>query len=432
MNDSFDVLDPDEPAVAPRQGSAAVPDGPPAPAEGSDSDHRALGQRLDLFHFRDEAPGMVFWLPRGLVLYRLLEAAVREQSQAQGYAEVRTPQILRRPVWEASGHWQHFFDGMFRVEDQSCEAAIKPVSCPGHIFLVKRRPPSYRELPLRLCELGVVHRDEPGGTLHGLLRVRQFTQDDGHIFCTEEQAEDEVLRFCAAVEPFYRAFGFADVRVALSTRPDERAGADAVWDRSEAALVAVLERMGIPYRRQPGAGAFYGPKLEFVLHDNRGREWQCGTIQFDLVMPERFDLTYVDATGARRRPVMLHRALYGSLERFLGILLEHHGSHLPAWLAPTQVALLPVAAAHREAARALAAKLGAAGLRAQLFDDESLGKRVALAHDQAVPFQAVLGARELAEGTVSLRVGAEQRNLSVGAFLEAMAVACAPPSFAVP
>lgn len=397
----------------------------------SDNDHRDLGQRLDLFCFREEAPGMVFWLPRGLVLYRILEDAIRQQSRAHGYQEVRTPQIMRRPVWEASGHWQHFFQGMFRVDDQSCEAAVKPVSCPGHIYIVKRRPPSHRELPIRICELGMVHRDELGGTLHGLLRVRQFTQDDGHIFCTEEQAEAEVLRFCAAVEPFYRAFGFDRVRIALSTRPQDRAGNDELWDRSEAALLSVLDRMGVPYVRQPGAGAFYGPKLEFVLADSRGREWQCGTIQFDLVMPERFDLAYIDRAGQRRRPVMLHRALYGSLERFLGILLEHHGARLPAWLAPVQVAILPVGEAQSQSALALAQDLQARGIRCVQLSEDTLGKRIALAHDRAIPFQAVLGAREIAHGKVALRSRDGQTEIERGAFPSEIADRCQAPSFSV-
>ncbi len=400
-----------------------------SPPANDHNDHREIGQRLDLFCFREEAPGMVFWLPRGLVLYRLLEEAIRQHSHAFGYQEVRTPQIMRRPVWEASGHWQHFFDGMFRVEDQACEAAVKPVSCPGHIFIAKRRPPSYHELPLRFCELGVIHRDEPGGTLHGLLRVRQFTQDDGHIFCTEEQAEAEVLRFCDSVAPFYRAFGFHDVRVALSTRPEDRAGHDELWDRSEAALVSVLEQMRVPYVRQPGAGAFYGPKLEFVLADNRGREWQCGTIQFDLIMPERFDLYYIDSAGQRQRPVMLHRALYGSLERFLGIMLEQHGSHLPPWFAPMQVAVLPVAAAQVHGAASLVEDLVAAGLRVTSLRHDSLAKRIALAHEQAIPFQAVLGARELAEGTVTLRQQMGQRTLPRSQMIAELVEQCQAPAF---
>ncbi|MCB9575323.1 MAG: threonine--tRNA ligase, partial [Kofleriaceae bacterium] len=277
---------------------------------------------------------MVFWHPRGLTLYRALEDAARRQLARGGYREVRTPQLLRVPVWQQSGHWDHFQAHMFGCGAGGTAAALKPVSCPGHIQLVRRAAPSWRDLPLRLAEMGLCHRDEPGGTLHGLMRLRQFTQDDGHVFCADDQVADEVARFCRDLPGFYRGFGFADVSVALSTRPDDRAGDDAWWDRAERELEAVVRDLGVPYVIQPGAGAFYGPKLEFVLHDRRGRAWQCGTIQLDLVLPRRFDLRYVDAGGARRHVVMLHRALYGSIERFLGVLLEHHGAALPAWLAP--------------------------------------------------------------------------------------------------
>jgi threonyl-tRNA synthetase len=395
-----------------------------------DDDHRAVAQRLDLLHFQEEAPGMVFWHPAGYQLYRQLEEAVRRVTAAQGYAEVRTPQILRRPVWEASGHWQHFAGGMFRIDDQSVAAAIKPVSCPGHCYLFGRRAPSYRELPLRLCELGLVHRDEPSGTLHGLMRLRQFIQDDGHIFCaTEEQARAEALRFCQSVPAFYRAFGLDDVSVALSTRPEQRAGDDALWDRAEAALEAVLRELGAPYVLQPGAGAFYGPKIEYTLRDRQGRDWQCGTIQLDLVMPGRFGLEYVDQSGERRPPVMLHRALFGSLERFLGVVLERHGSALPAWLAPLQLAVLPVSAEERPVAEAWAAGLTAAGLRVQVDGDDSLAKRIARAHARAVPFQAVLGPREAAAGSVTLRDRGGQAVLSQGAALDELARRCASPAF---
>jgi threonyl-tRNA synthetase len=396
-----------------------------------ENDHRALAQRLDLVHFQEEAPGMPFWHPRGLLLYRLLEEAARDELAAQGYLEVKTPQVLRRPVWEASGHWRHFAEGMFRIDDAACEAALKPVSCPGHVYVVKRRAPSYRDLPLRLAEFGVVHRDELGGALHGLLRLRQFTQDDGHVFCDEAGAGAEVERFCRGVRPFYAAFGFDDVSVALSTRPADRAGDDALWDRAEAELAAALDRLGEPYEVQPGAGAFYGPKLEYVLRDRKGQRWQCGTIQFDLVMPRRFDVRYVDARGERVHPVMLHRALYGSLERFLGIVLEHHGARLPAWLAPAQAVVLPVAEAQRPWAEEVAGALGAAGLRVALdARPESLARRVAEAHDDAAPFLAVVGAREAAARSVTLR-GREgpQEVLPLAAAVERLAGACARPAF---
>jgi threonyl-tRNA synthetase len=395
-------------------------------------DHRSLAQRLDLWHFQEEAPGMVFWHARGFLLYRLLEEAVRQVTAAQGYAEVRTPQILRRPVWEASGHWRHFAEGMFHVEDQAVPAAVKPVSCPGHLCLVQQRTPSYRELPLRFAELGLVHRDEPSGTLHGLMRLRQFTQDDGHIICAEDQAEAEALRFCQALPAFYRAFGFDQLSLALSTRPADRAGDDADWDRAEAVLESVLRRLGGPYQIQPGAGAFYGPKIEYALGDRLGRQWQCGTIQFDVAMPGRFDLQFVDASGQRRRPVMLHRALYGSLERFLAVLLEHHARALPPWLAPVQVAVLPLSDDQAPAAQALVGRLRAAGLRAQIDGDGTLSRRIAQAHAQAVPHQAVLGPREAAAASVTLRARDGQSTLPLEQAVARLAESCALPAFVSP
>ncbi|HEY0991618.1 MAG TPA: aminoacyl--tRNA ligase-related protein, partial [Kofleriaceae bacterium] len=286
-----------------------------APESGAEAllppdDHRALITRLDLCHFQDEAPGMVFWHPRGWTLYRLLEDAAREQVRSGGYREVRTPQVLRRAVWERSGHWGKFHDAMFAIGEGADEAALKPVSCPGHIQLVKRLAPSWRDLPLRIAEFGQCHRDEASGTLHGLMRLRQFTQDDGHIFCTGEQVAAEVERFCRELPAFYRRFGFDDVSIALSLRPDNHLGEPAWWDRAERELGEVVAGLGVPYVVQPGAGAIYGPKVEFVLRDRRDRPWQCGTIQLDFVMPQRFDVRYVDAGGERRHAVMLHRALF--------------------------------------------------------------------------------------------------------------------------
>ena len=395
-------------------------------------DHRALGARLDLFHMQEEAAGMVFWHPRGFVLYRLLEEAVRRQAQQQGYEEVRTPQIMRREIWEASGHWQHFAGGMYRVHDGggiALEAAVKPVSCPGHAQLVARRLPSYRELPLRLSELGLVHRDEPGGTLHGLLRLRQFTQDDGHVFCGEEEAAAEVLRFCRAIPAFYQALGFApaEVEVALSLRPAERAGDDGSWDRAEALLEGALRELGVRFTLQPGAGAFYGPKIEWALPDHQGRSWQCGTIQLDMVMPGRFGLRYVAGDGTRRSPVMLHRAVYGSLERFLGLLLERHAGALPPWLAPTQVVVLPLGPAQREAAEALATDVAHSGLRVQLWPDDSLPRRLARAHDLAIPHQLLLGPREQAAHQVALRTKSAQLLLPPPAAITHLLHRCHPP-----
>jgi threonyl-tRNA synthetase len=392
------------------------------------NDHRRLARRLDLFHFQEEAPGMAFWHPNGRLLYRLLEGFARDEVSRSGYREVCTPQILRKAIWEKSGHWRHYRDAMFQVQDQGCEAAIKPVSCPGHIQILKHRKLSHRDLPVRMAEFGLVHRDEQSGALHGLMRLRQFTQDDGHIFCRPDQAESEIENFCRSLRPFYAAFGFQELSVAFSTRPDDRAGDSEAWDASEAALSAVLHRLGIPYQVQKGSGAFYGPKLEFILKDRQDREWQCGTIQFDLCMPESFDIHYLDADGVKRPLVILHRALYGSLERFMGILLEHHGPFLPPWLAPVQARVLPVAERHSEGAEEVRRKVMDAGLRCDLDGpEESLGKRVALAKRDAVPFAIVMGDREVAEGSLSIRSGNENESLAREAALARLKEKCAPP-----
>ena len=282
-------------------------------------DHREIGRRLDLFHFQEEAAGMVFWHPRGYRTLRALQALIRRHAEADGFAEVQTPQLLRQPIWEMSGHWQHFRSNMFVMADDAL--AVKPVSCPGHLEILRRRAPSYRDLPLRYSELGLVHRNEPSGTLHGLFRLRQFTQDDGHVFCEADQVEAEVARFCRSLVELYVALGFERVEVSFASRPDERAGTDEVWDRSEGLLQQAAARAGLMPEHAPKAGAFYGPKLEFALPDRLGRRWQCGTIQLDLVLPERFDVAYVDRAGDRVRPIMLHRATLGSLERFLGVVL---------------------------------------------------------------------------------------------------------------
>lgn len=366
-------------------------------------DHRDLAKRLDLFHFEEVAPGMVFWHPRGWAIYRRLEELVRRRARREGFQEVRTPQLLRRAVWEESGHWQHFKEAMFAFLDGNEEAAVKPVSCPGHAHLVRRRAPGHRQLPIRLFELGLVHRDEPSGALQGLLRLRQFTQDDGHVFCLAGQVEAELLRFLRGVEPFYRAFGFSGVRFALSTRPDSRAGEERAWDFAEGVLGRVLGEIAPDHAVQAGAGAFYGPKVEVVLADRLGREWQCGTIQLD-VFPERFGLSYVDVDGERRPPVMLHQALFGSLERFIAMVLEQHGAKLPSWLSPEVAVVLPIGAEAVERAEFWVARLDELGVPASVdAREESLGKKIAEAHERGVPEVLVLGPAELAEGAVSRR-----------------------------
>lgn len=389
-------------------------------------DHREIGRHLDLFHFQEEAAGMVFWHPRGYRTLQALEALIRRHAEQDGFAEVRTPQLMRQPIWEASGHWQHFRAGMFVLADDAL--AIKPVSCPGHLEILRRRAPSYRDLPLRYAELGLVHRNEPSGTLHGLFRLRQFTQDDGHVFCEAEQVVPEVARFCRSLSKLYDALGFERVEVSFATRPDDRAGSDEVWDRAEQLLQNAAEAAGLPVRLAAKAGAFYGPKLEFALPDRLGRRWQCGTIQLDLVLPERFDVSYVDASGQRRRPLMLHRATLGSLERFLGIVLEQHAGKLPAWLAPDQVLVLPVEPAYADYALEAVAALRRAGLRAQSdARDESLARRIALAHEQAVPLLAVVGRRERDARSLSLRQGEQQRVLPFEHAISELAQLCAPP-----
>lgn len=394
-----------------------------------DSDHRIIGQELDLFHLQEEAPGMVFWHPRGYAMYRALESAVRSWTHHAGFEEVKTPELIRSAIWEQSGHWENFRQHMFAFSDEGKSAAMKPVNCPGHAQIVKKRSLSHRDLPLRLSEFGIVHRDEPGGVLHGLLRLRQFTQDDGHVFLAESDVEHEVLRFCRSLHGFYRALGFHEIAVNFATRPQQRAGTDAVWDRAERALSNAARGAGLDCQLKAGEGAFYGPKLEFELGDRHGRRWQCGTIQLDFVLPERFELWYDDSSGSRVRPAMLHRAMVGSLERFLGILLEHHEGRVPAWLAAEQVRVLPVHPEQNQYAQEVVARLRQHGLRAA-FDasNETLSRRVAEAHGLRVPLLWVVGARELAERSVTERGQSEERR--VVPLLDAISracLACAPP-----
>jgi threonyl-tRNA synthetase len=395
-----------------------------------ENDHRSLGQRLNLFHFQEEAPGMVFWRPRGLILYRLLQDRVRQQLQRDDYLEVRTPQLLNQAIWRSSGHWQNFREDMFVLGEDDA-AALKPVSCPGHIQIVQRMAPSYRDLPLRLSEFGLVHRNEQSGVLHGLFRLRQFTQDDGHVFCEEGQVHAEVARFCGALKGFYQAFGFVDLDIAFSSRPPQRAGDDSVWERAEAMLEDAARKAGLQFSVQPGQGAFYGPKLEFSLKDRLGRAWQCGTIQLDFVLPERFDLAYVDSSGGRRRPAMLHRALFGSVERFLGVLLEHYSGALPPWLAPEQTVVVPVSAHLVGHARAVAHHLSASGIRARInAGPDTLARRIVEAHQAGIPFVVVVGKRELAEGSINIRDrSGRQWETRLEDGVRELVRLCAPPAF---
>ncbi|MBI4172043.1 MAG: threonine--tRNA ligase [Actinobacteria bacterium] len=357
-------------------------------------DHRRLGKQLDLFHFSDLAPGAPFWHPRGMVVWNLLEDFRREENARRGYREVKTPLVYDRTLWETSGHWEKFRDNMYFFEEEGREYGLKPLNCPGHCLVFAESLSSYRDLPIRLAEAGTLHRNERSGTLHGLLRVRHVTQDDAHIFCTPEQVEDEVLGCLDYLVTIYRRFDFG-LRYELSMRPENRLGTDEEWDRAETALANALERQGLDYVVIAGEGAFYGPKIDVHLDDSLGRSWQLPTIQLDFQMPQRFGLSYMGADNQKHTPAMIHRALYGSFERFIGILLEHAGGELPLWLAPVQVLLLPVGEDHRGPAGALAGRLREAGFRVEVDErDETLGRRIRDAELEKVPYVVVYGDRE--------------------------------------
>ena len=373
--------------------------------EATRRDHRRLGAQLDLFHFDDCAPGSVFWHAAGWTLFQQLIAYMRARQDEADYIEINTPDVMDRSLWETSGHWTNYHDAMFTTTTEDERVfALKPMNCPGAVSLFAQGIKSYRDLPLRMAEFGKVHRYEPSGALHGLLRVRHFTQDDAHIFCTPAQMQDECAATIGLVFDIYRDFGFDDVAVKLSTRPATRIGSDETWDTLEGALSGALDRMGIAYRINPGEGAFYGPKLEFVLRDAIGRDWQCGTLQVDLNLPERFDIHYIDEHGERQRPVMLHRALFGSLERFTGILIEHFGGHFPLWLAPRQAMVLTITDRQADYARAVHKALRQAGIRAGIdLRNEWVGYKIREHTLQKVPYLLIIGEREKAEGQIALR-----------------------------
>jgi threonyl-tRNA synthetase len=366
-------------------------------------DHRKLGRELELFTFSDVSPGSAFWLPKGTTIWNELVALSREMGAARGFTEVKTPQLYDSELWKTSGHWGKYRENMFVTETEGHEFGLKPMNCPGHAHLFKSRRWSYRDLPVRYAEPGLLHRNELSGTLHGLLRVRHFVQDDAHIFCAEEQIEAEVRRCLEFAFATFATFGFA-VELELSTRPDERIGTDEMWDRAEAALEEVLRADGHAYRVNAGDGAFYGPKIDLHTTDSIGRSWQLGTVQLDYSMPERFGLEYVGADNAEHRPVMIHTARMGSFERFIGILVEHYAGDFPVWLAPVQAIVLPISDRHAEAARAVEEQVRAAGIRAELDDrSESIGRRIRDAELQKVPYMLVVGDREADEGTVAVR-----------------------------
>lgn len=388
--------------------------------EADKRDHRKLGRNLDLFHMQEEAPGMVFWHPRGWVIWQTVEQHMRRVQRENGYLELKTPQVLDVSLWKRSGHWDNFRENMFFTESEARDYAVKPMNCPGHIQVFNQGIKSYRELPLRLAEFGSCHRNEPSGALHGLMRVRGFVQDDAHIFCSEDQIEAEVTRFIELLQRVYADFGFDEILVKLSTRPPKRVGADDVWDRAEHALRTALDSKGLAWQLNPGEGAFYGPKIEFSLKDSLGRVWQCGTLQLDFSMPERLGAEYVAEDNTRRVPVMLHRAILGSFERFIGILIEHYAGAMPVWIAPVQAVVLNISEHQAGYARQVAAGLVRAGVRAEAdLRNEKISYKIREHSLQKLPYQVVVGDKELAADKVAVRTrkGEDLGQMSLEAFI---------------
>ena len=376
--------------------------------EAEKRDHRKLGKQLDLFHLQDEAPGMVFWHPKGWALWQTIEQHMRKELNAAGYKEVKTPQIMDKTFWEKSGHWDNYKDNMFVTSSEKREYAVKPMNCPGHVQIFNNGLRSYRDLPMRLAEFGSCHRNEPSGALHGLMRVRGFVQDDAHIFCTEDQIVSEARAFNELLVRIYKQFGFHDVSVKLSLRPEKRAGSDDVWDKAEQGLREALTACGVEWGELPGEGAFYGPKIEYHVRDALGRSWQCGTLQLDFVLPERLDAEYVTENNDRARPVMLHRAILGSLERFIGILIENHAGSFPLWLAPVQMVIMNITENQADYCREVAAKLQAAGFRVELdLRNEKIGYKIRDNSQYRFPYQIVVGDKEKQENKVAVRRKAE-------------------------
>ncbi|MBZ0145715.1 MAG: threonine--tRNA ligase [Rhodocyclaceae bacterium] len=389
--------------------------------EAEKRDHRKLGRQLDLFHLQDEAPGMVFWHPKGWVIWQEVEQYMRRLLAANGYQEVRTPQVMDRVLWEKSGHWENYAEHMFTTKAEERDYAVKPMNCPGHVQIFNQGIKSYRDLPLRLAEFGSCHRNEPSGALHGIMRVRGFVQDDAHIFCTEEQILAESAAFIDLLRKVYADFGFNDILVKLSTRPEKRIGSDETWDRAEAALAQALDAKGLKYELQPGEGAFYGPKIEFSLKDCLNRVWQCGTLQLDFSLPGRLGAEYVAEDNSRRQPVMLHRAILGSMERFIGILIEHHAGAFPLWLSPLQAVVMNISEHQADYAETVAEKLRQAGLRAVAdLRNEKINYKIREHSLQKLPYQIVVGDKEKAAGLVAVRArgGQDLGQMSLETFVE--------------
>ncbi|MEM1049582.1 MAG: threonine--tRNA ligase [Pseudomonadota bacterium] len=382
--------------------------------EAEKRDHRRLGREMDLFHFQEEGPGVVFWHPKGWTLYQELIGYMRRRQKKAGYVEVNTPQLLDRALWEASGHWDKYHENMFITQTEDDRVfALKPMNCPGHVQVFKNGLKSYRDLPMKVTEFGAVHRYEPSGALHGLMRVRAFTQDDAHIFCAEDQIEETAIDVHQFMMSIYEDFGFTDLVVKFSDRPEKRVGSDAIWDKAEAALKASLEAAGQEWEYNPGDGAFYGPKLDYVLRDAIGRDWQCGTNQVDLNLPGRLGAFYIDPAGDKVTPVMIHRAMFGSLERFIGILIEHYAGHFPLWLAPVQIVVTTITSDADEYAQSVFDALEKAGLRAEIdLRNEKINYKVREHSLQKIPVILVCGKREAEEGTVNIRrLGSKEQNV---------------------
>ena len=402
--------------------------------EAEKRDHRKLGRSLDFFHLQEEAAGSVFWHPKGWVLYREIESYMRRRLDDAGYNEVKTPQLVDRSLWEASGHWDKFGDNMFTAESEDDRTlALKPMNCPGHVQIYRQGITSYRDLPLRMAEFGSCHRNEPSGALHGIMRVRAFTQDDAHIFCTEDQINSESVAFCNLLQDIYRDFGFEEVRVKFSDRPEVRAGDDATWDKAEAALRDATDAAKLETTLNPGEGAFYGPKLEFVLRDAIGRDWQCGTLQVDFVLPDRLDAEYVTEDGSRARPVMLHRAILGSLERWIGILIEQYSGRMPPWLSPVQCVVAPITESANDYADKVADALKSAGLRVETdLRNEKISYKVREHSVAKVPYIIAVGGREAESNSVALRrLGSDkQETLALSEAVNTLGKEILPPDLA--
>ena len=388
--------------------------------EAEKRDHRKLGKQLDLFHLQEDAPGMVFWHPKGWKIWLAIEQYMRGELDADGYKEIKTPQIVDRSLWEKSGHWEMYGELMFATNSENRDYAVKPMNCPCHIQVYNQGLKSYRDLPLRLAEFGSCHRNEPSGSLHGIMRVRNFVQDDAHIFCTEEQMESESVKFIDLVYRVYQKFGFANIEVKLSTRPEKRVGEDHLWDAAEDALAKALEHKGLAFTLQPGEGAFYGPKIEFALKDCLGREWQCGTLQLDFNLPTRLGASYIAEDGSKKVPVMLHRAALGSLERFIGVLIEHHAGHLPFWLSPIQVVVLNISEKQSSYAAQVCQQLTAIGIRAEVdVSNEKIGYKIRQQTMQKIPYLILVGDNEVANGQITVRKqdGSDLGAMSIEAFM---------------